>query len=136
MLIILSLYRFLICLQLQQYTKRSNGFDFRTVLRKNLERTPVGCSHLLTSIDCFNWSIIFFLFMYQDFLCWLLNCVFWLLYQCSFIPILVLSCDTKKYFGRIQRRYMHLIPLQDWWRSWSGCRLCGCNFYHKHIDWM
>ena len=41
-------------------------------------RVPVGCNWVLTSINAFYWSRISFKFINQDFLCWLLNYLFWI----------------------------------------------------------
>ena len=56
--------------------KHTRGFASPAGSRKFVTRVLVRCSYLFTSIDCFDWFKIYFKFIVQDFLYWLLIFVF------------------------------------------------------------
>ena len=75
-----------------------------------MERTPVESNCLLKSIDCFDWSKIFFKLIAKSFLCWFLTCIFfiyWISANWSWNASLgVISnyiWDVYKYYIRICR---------------------------------
>ena len=75
-----------------------------------MERTPVESNCLLKSIDCFDWSKIFFKLIAKSFLCWFLTCIFfiyWISANWSWNASLgVISnylWDVYKYYIRIFR---------------------------------
>ena len=58
------------------YPNQTYIYYFPAGLYKVIARVPVECNCLLTSIDCFDWSKIYFKFFTQAYFCWLLICVY------------------------------------------------------------
>ena len=58
------------------YPNQIDLFAYPAGLNKAVEKVPIGCSYLLTSIDYFYFSKVYFKFIIKDIFCWLLTCYF------------------------------------------------------------
>ena len=104
------------------YTNTKCGFASPVVLRKIMAKVMGRCNLLLIWIKCLAWSKISFKFIAQDFLCWLLSCLFfisWISAQWScYMPLCVNETFLLDLYKPEKNIYLHV----GLWRFWRGCR--------------
>ena len=108
-----------------------------TGLCKVVTRVPVGCSNLLTSIDCFSWYKISLKFFVQAFFYWFFNAVYYI-YCISTHCSLNLSSGVLEHFQRaVSKPDIRIcFPHRFVEGRGRGDDFCYLTCRHQYIDWI